>query len=420
MAFIQKIYDNTLAQYVYYTKATITATPVPSDTTPNHSGNLDTGTHVVIGETGANFTVKDEGSEILINTRSLNFIGADVVATAVNDDVTVTVGNGSSGSHQATHLSGGSDAIDGDKLDIDFIPVNYTRTISSGLSTILDNLTSHLNGIDIRFSSVLTGAGVNNTVPVWSTTGNIISCNNSTADITLSGGTNSSGTGKLLTLSGGPTLSGAGGSVTVTGADAVGGNNDGGSVNLKGGAKTGTGSDGTIIVTNISGRATRLALVAGTAPAGSLLPNAISIYAPTSVTAYNLVLPSTQGGSGNVLSNDGSGNLGWSSVGSGGAGNIAARRTVVGPTTVSILATDHIIYVNTTAGAVTLTLPAHGTTDRIYEIKDTKGTFGTNACTLARNGNTGTIGGLAFDYLLEAPYQIIRIASDSISDWIIH
>lgn len=149
MAFIQKIYDNSLEQFVYYTKATVTATPLSNETTPNHSGNLEPSTHVILNETGANILIRDEGVDLTINTRSLNFVGADVVATASNDAVTVTVaGSGLAGSHQATHLSGAIDPVDGDKLDVDFTPTSYSRTIVGGLSTATNQLTSHLKGID--------------------------------------------------------------------------------------------------------------------------------------------------------------------------------------------------------------------------------------------------------------------------------
>jgi hypothetical protein len=102
----------------------------------------------------------------------------------------------------------------------------------------------------------------------------------------------------------------------------------------------------------------------------------------------------------------------------GGAGGIVARRTVTGPTTVSIAVTDHLILVDTTSGAVTLTLPDPSLTDRIYEIKDIAGTFGTNACTLARNTPASDqIEGLVANYLLEANYQIQRIGSNGGTNW---
>jgi len=101
-------------------------------------------------------------------------------------------------------------------------------------------------------------------------------------------------------------------------------------------------------------------------------------------------------------------------------GKIVARRTINTGGTFSVLSTDHVIYVDTTAGAVTLTLPAHGTTDRIYEIIDIAGTFATNPCTLARNGDTGTIGGVAASYVLNVNGQVTRLGSDTTSAWWFH
>jgi hypothetical protein len=104
-------------------------------------------------------------------------------------------------------------------------------------------------------------------------------------------------------------------------------------------------------------------------------------------------------------------------VGPGTGGNIIDRRTVTGPATVSLLTTDHVILVNTTGGVVTLTLPDPGLTDRIYEIKDIAGTFGTNACIIARNNAGDQIEGIASDYSMEANWQSLRIGSNSISKW---
>lgn len=101
----------------------------------------------------------------------------------------------------------------------------------------------------------------------------------------------------------------------------------------------------------------------------------------------------------------------------GGAGGIVARRTVTGPASVTLAITDHLILVNTSGGAVTLTLPNPSTTDRIYEIKDIAGTFGTNACTLARFAGGDQIEGLAANYLLEANWQSLRIGSDGSTKW---
>ena len=58
--------------------------------------------------------------------------------------------------HAASHISGGGDEIDGDQIDIDFTPSNYTPTTAPAEATSLDHLTAHLAGID----NAITGGGV--------------------------------------------------------------------------------------------------------------------------------------------------------------------------------------------------------------------------------------------------------------------
>ena len=55
---------------------------------------------------------------------------------------------GSSFTHASAHITGATDEIDGDKLDIDWNPANYTPATVTDYSTSADNLTSHLKGID--------------------------------------------------------------------------------------------------------------------------------------------------------------------------------------------------------------------------------------------------------------------------------
>lgn len=46
--YIQRIYDTSLNQYCYYKLSFKTATPQSTQTTPNHTGNLDDSTHEII------------------------------------------------------------------------------------------------------------------------------------------------------------------------------------------------------------------------------------------------------------------------------------------------------------------------------------------------------------------------------------
>jgi len=52
------------------------------------------------------------------------------------------------GSHAARHITSGEDEVDGDQLDIDWDPSNYTPDSSPGEASDADDLTAHLKGID--------------------------------------------------------------------------------------------------------------------------------------------------------------------------------------------------------------------------------------------------------------------------------
>lgn len=62
----------------------------------------------------------------------------------------------SSTDHDSTHITSGSDEIDGDKLDIDWNPTNYTPDIVTNYADSVDNLTAHLKGIDDKLASEIT------------------------------------------------------------------------------------------------------------------------------------------------------------------------------------------------------------------------------------------------------------------------
>jgi hypothetical protein len=54
--------------------------------------------------------------------------------------------------HAATHVRSGTDPVDGDLVDIDYVPTNYTRTLTPP-TTSLEELTSHLRGIDLALAA---------------------------------------------------------------------------------------------------------------------------------------------------------------------------------------------------------------------------------------------------------------------------
>lgn len=56
--------------------------------------------------------------------------------------------------HNSRHITSGDDEIDGDKLDIDWNPTNYTPSTSPSEADSIDNLTAHLYGIDQKLGTL--------------------------------------------------------------------------------------------------------------------------------------------------------------------------------------------------------------------------------------------------------------------------
>ena len=82
--------------------------------------------------------------------QSLKIVGAELTEAEMKAEYErcFGVGDGTGISHQDRHLSGGDDEIDGDRIDIDWSPTNYTPTTSPTEVTSAAHLTAHLAGID--------------------------------------------------------------------------------------------------------------------------------------------------------------------------------------------------------------------------------------------------------------------------------
>ncbi len=81
------------------------------------------------------------------------------------------------------------------------------------------------------------------------------------------------------------------------------------------------------------------------------------------------------------------------------------------------LASGNGYFVNTTSGAITVTLPASPSVGNYLQIKDYAGTFGTNNLTIARNGSN--IQGSANDSIIETNRASIKlIYADSTKGWL--
>ncbi len=125
------------------------------------------------GATGLEFVV-DPGFLLNINVESIDELSdVDTSGGATTGDVLSW--NGSNwipatgsvpGAHASTHVSGGSDQIDGDVLDITFVPSNYTRLTSPGEVTAVVELTAHLAGINAELATFALSAHTHTLVDI--------------------------------------------------------------------------------------------------------------------------------------------------------------------------------------------------------------------------------------------------------------
>lgn len=61
--------------------------------------------------------------------------------------------------HASSHVRGGSDIIDGDRAQIDYVPANYTRNSAATGAGAVTDLTAHLSGIDNKFTTGVVASG---------------------------------------------------------------------------------------------------------------------------------------------------------------------------------------------------------------------------------------------------------------------
>ena len=86
-------------------------------------------------------------------------------------------------------------------------------------------------------------------------------------------------------------------------------------------------------------------------------------------------------------------------------------------TTNTTLASGNGYFVNTTSGAITVTLPASPSVGDYLQIKDYAGTFGTNNLTIARNGSN--IQGVANDSIISTNRAALKLVyADATKGWL--
>ena len=121
---------------------------------------------VVIFESGANKFVNSKDLELIFKSVSVSVdgvdngmniteVGGEFDFNAKNVTNIGTVDGVDISGHAARHISAGADEIDGDQLDIDWNPTNYTPTTSPTEVTSLDHLTAHLAGIDTALGAIV-------------------------------------------------------------------------------------------------------------------------------------------------------------------------------------------------------------------------------------------------------------------------
>jgi hypothetical protein len=75
------------------------------------------------------------------------------------DSYWVEVGNTGAiqSAHASQHLNGGADVIDGDRLQVDYVPSSYVRNAAVAGATASTDLAAHLDGINTHFQRYAIG-----------------------------------------------------------------------------------------------------------------------------------------------------------------------------------------------------------------------------------------------------------------------
>ena len=98
----------------------------------------------------------------------------------------------------------------------------------------------------------------------------------------------------------------------------------------------------------------------------------------------------------------------------------AAAQLVQNVTTATQLEFDSLYYVNTTAAAVSLTLPRFPAAGNFVDIIDQAGTFNTFNCIVLPSGDGATVGGFADNLTLNLNQVSIRLQYNlGTNNWVV-
>jgi hypothetical protein len=97
-----------------------------------------------------------------------------------------------------------------------------------------------------------------------------------------------------------------------------------------------------------------------------------------------------------------------------------AAGTVQDITSNTTLTFNSVNYVNTTSGAVTLTLPSNPSAGNFVDIFDVAGTFDSNLCIVNPSGDGSTVGGFNDNLTINLARALIRLQySAGRNDWVV-
>jgi len=156
----------------YYTPATNSTTADNLDHLTSHLKGIDTAVNVAGGISNiVEDTTPQLGGDLDINSKGIKFASPATITDCKDEDdmssnsdtmlatqqsIKTYTDTKASATHATTHILGGGDEVDGDKLDIDWIPAYYTPATNSTTADNLDHLTAHLKGIDTKCNDART------------------------------------------------------------------------------------------------------------------------------------------------------------------------------------------------------------------------------------------------------------------------